>query len=568
MLSESWGGPMARHVKPISRIADYYYHGSARWLILSLAGVAQLLAGVVQPPAQMPPAAATEPASLSGVVTNTVTGAPVLRAHVSIRNSGGLEQEYGAITNGEGKFTMTQLPPGHYTVSVERAGFVMSRNPPGTSFTDVKLSPGDKKENFKLTLVPTGAINGRAFDAAGEPMQGVGVTAEGGSGGANATTDDQGQFRVGGLQPGKYRVKASPQAMPLPPETHTDGTTEVHYSPTYYPDSLAEKQAARVEVQPAAELTGIDIHLVRTPIVSVSGKVSGLPPGSRNVSIDVQPTSGMGGSSQSGSIVKPDGSFAIWRLDPGKYSLVAAIWGQDGRNRLQSAPVEIEVAGVNLEHIDMRMIPPFDIPVQLHFEDDQARQVPQLPAQPGQPPPPAPTRRVSLGLLIGAQMPMFAEIEAGDSATLEKAQPGLYHLAISWRPAYVKSIRIGSVETEGDTLDVRNGLVGPVTVVVSSNACEVSGTVSGSQETAPGVQVALVRPMEYGRPDLNLVTTGAGGTYKFAGVPPGKYKLLVVEDDVLSVIMRGQGTEDYEDIAESLDLHAGDKIVKDLKQRK
>jgi uncharacterized protein (DUF2141 family) len=517
--------------------------------------------------AQTPPAA-TEPASLSGAVANSVTGAPVLRAHVSIRSSGGSEQQYGAITNGEGKFTMTQLPPGHYTVSVERAGFVMPRNPAGTSFTDVKLSPGDKKESFNLTLVPTGAISGRVFDAAGEPMQGIRVTAEGGSGGESATTDDKGQFRVGGLRPGKYRIKAAPQTTPLPPETRTDGTADVHYSPTYYPDSLAEKQAARVEVQPAAELTDIDIRLARTPIVSVSGKVSGLPPGAKNVSIDVQRTSGMGDSSQSGWTVKPDGTFAIWRLDPGKYTLVAAIWGQDGRNRLQSAPVEIEVAGVNLEHIDMRMIPPFDIFVQIHFEDDQARQVPQ-PAQPGQPPHPAPTRRVSLEPLVGAHMaPLTADIEAGDAATLEKVQPGLYHLAISWRPAYVKSIRIGSVETEGDTLDVRNGAVGPVTVVVSSNACEVSGTVSGSQDPGPGVQVALVRPMENGRPNLNIVATGAGGAYKFAAVPPGKYKLLVVDDDALSVILRSRGMEDDEDIAESLDLHAGDKIVKDLKQRK
>jgi hypothetical protein len=508
-------------------------------------------------------------ASLSGAVTNSITGAPVLRAHVSIRSSGGSEQQYGAITNGEGKFTMTQLPPGHYTVSVERTGFVMPRNRAGTSFTDVKLSQGDKKENFTLTLVPTGAIRGRVLDAAGEPMQGVRVTAEGGNNAESAPTDDQGQFRIGGLHPGKYRVKAAPQTMAFPPETRTDGTADVHYSPTYYPDALADKQAAQVEVQPAAELTEIDIHLVRTPIVNVSGKVSGLPPGARNVSIDVQRNSGMGDSSQSGSVVKPDGTFAIWRVDPGKYTLVAAIWGQGGQNRLQSAPVEIEVAGANLEHIDMRMIPPFDVPVQIHFEDDQARQVPQPPLQPGQPPRPPPIRRVSLQSLVGARMSQLnAEIEASDSATLEKVQPGLYRLAISWRPAYVKSIRIGSVETEGDTLDVRNGSAGPVTVVISSNACEVSGTVSDSQAPAPGVQVALVRLMENGRPDLNMATTAADGTYKFAGVAPGKYNLLVVDGDSLGVILRGQSMEDYKDVAESLDLHAGDKIAKDLIQRK
>jgi hypothetical protein len=132
----------------------------------------------------------------------------------------------------------------------------------------------------------------------------------------------------------------------------------------------------------------------------------------------------------------------------------------------------------------------------------------------------------------------------------------------------VKSIRIGSVETEGDALDVRNGSVGPVTVLVSSNACEVSGTVIGPQDPAPGVQVALVQPVENGRPDVNIITTGADGAYKFAGVRPGRYKLLVVDDDALAVILRSQGMEDYEDSAESLDLHAGDKIAKDLKQHK
>src|SRR5580658_9928114 len=79
-------------------------------------------------------------ASLSGAVTNSVTGAPVLRARVSVTlSSAGSAQQYGATTNGEGQFTITQLPPGHYTVSVERAGFVMMRNPAGQPFIEVKL---------------------------------------------------------------------------------------------------------------------------------------------------------------------------------------------------------------------------------------------------------------------------------------------------------------------------------------------------------------------------------------------------------------------------------------------
>src|SRR6202050_1928479 len=124
--NNSWRGPMACDVKSLSLIAAD--HRRSRWLLLLLTSMANIAA-------QTPPAAAAaELASLSGAVTNSVTGSPVLRAHVSIRSAGGSEQQYGAMTNGEGKFTMTQLPPGHYTVSVEHTGFVMSRNRGGTSF--------------------------------------------------------------------------------------------------------------------------------------------------------------------------------------------------------------------------------------------------------------------------------------------------------------------------------------------------------------------------------------------------------------------------------------------------
>src|SRR5580692_2505633 len=114
MASKSWRGPIASDVKPLSLKADY--HCRLRYLLLFLA------ANVT---AQTPPASAnTGVATLSGAVTNSVTGLPVLRAHVSITlNSAVSQRQYGAITNGEGQFTITQLPPGHYTVSVERAGF-------------------------------------------------------------------------------------------------------------------------------------------------------------------------------------------------------------------------------------------------------------------------------------------------------------------------------------------------------------------------------------------------------------------------------------------------------------
>jgi hypothetical protein len=194
------------------------------------------LAAAVNMEAQTPPSsAAAEPASLSGIVTTSITGAPVTRAHVTIRGTGEIQRIFGAMTDGEGKFTMTKAPPGHYSFSAEHLGFVMPSSQ-DASPADVTLGPGDKKEDLKLTLVPTGAISGRVLGAAGDPVEGVSVTAEGSWGDEGGSTDDKGEFRIGGLHPGKYRVKATPQTTQLPPETRTDGTTDVHYSPRTIPN--------------------------------------------------------------------------------------------------------------------------------------------------------------------------------------------------------------------------------------------------------------------------------------------------------------------------------------------
>jgi len=503
------------------------------------------------------------PAGVSGTVTNSLTGEPILRAHVMVSclpdGPPRDRQAYGALTNEKGKFSVTGLPPGNCAVNAERMGFVT--NMTGASYP---LASGAHKEDFKLTLTPTGAITGRVLDSAGEPSQGIQVSADGPRGNAaGVATDDKGQFRLGGLRPGKYRVKAVPQTLPFPPEIRSDGSTEIHDSATYFPDSLSAKTAQRVEVKAGADVSAVDIRLVRTPIIEASGRVTGLPAGFKNVMVSVEPA-GQGAS------VNANGTFTLWRLDPGKYTLVANSYS--GQSSLMSAPLDIEIAGANLEHLELRMIPPFDIAGHMSFEDEQAREPAKPPAQPGQKAPPAPPpepRRVELHpLQQQTGQSASAVIGADDSFTLQKVQPGRYRVAINWGSGYVKSLRAGDTESEGDILDVRNGSAGPLTVTVSANFCEVSGTVSdfkGPVDNAP----VILEPAE-DPSNIRLALTDSTGAYKFGAVPPGKYKLIPVgeEDAPIVIGLPDQSLEDYDEVAESLDLRAGDKIGKDLTQRK
>ncbi len=137
-------------------------------------------------------------------------------------------------------------------------------------------------------------------------------------------------------------------------------------------------------------------------------------------------------------------------------------------------------------------------------------------------------------------------------------------MSINWGSGYVKSVRVGETETEGGILDVRNGSAGPLTVTVSSNFCEVSGTVSDSKGPVTDASVVLVALEDLS--NFQVRRSDSSGTYKFR-IPPGKYKLAAVDDDSLA-LGRGEILDDYEAVTESLDLGAGDKITKDLVKRK
>src|ERR1039457_2303809 len=123
-------------------------NSAALWLLAAAA------AGMAQIP---PPKADEKPASVEGEVRNSVSGMPVERAHVSLRRyNNGAYDKYGALTNAEGKFSITGIPAGgNYQVTLDRVGYVA---PLEATRTMVNLSPDEKKVSFRLKLIPVGAF--------------------------------------------------------------------------------------------------------------------------------------------------------------------------------------------------------------------------------------------------------------------------------------------------------------------------------------------------------------------------------------------------------------------------
>jgi len=172
------------------------------------------------------------PAAVSGAITNSVTGAPIPRVHV-VLHPDDQRHFYGALSDGDGRSTIASVAPGHYSVEMQRTGFLTPLDAGANRFFE--LTAGQKKD-LSLTLLPSGSISGQVLDAAGEPMESISVTAEGGWSGMNSVnTDNTGRFRLSGLSPGKYRVRASPMNLPFRPNTapteRRKPTTPVHTSP-------------------------------------------------------------------------------------------------------------------------------------------------------------------------------------------------------------------------------------------------------------------------------------------------------------------------------------------------
>jgi protocatechuate 3,4-dioxygenase beta subunit len=322
----------------------------------------------------------TQLTTMNGVTQSTSMGGPPRRA----------------ITDQQGAFEFTGLAAGVYQLSASASQYAPqylgmsygAKRPSGMGSFDpgesISLSDGETFDRAVIALPRGGVISGRVLDDAGVPLARVQVSgvffpmpARRPMRSANATTDDLGQFRLFGLQPGDYAVAAEPRNMSFMPPGQPDpeGGDRTGFLTTYYPAAADEATAQRIPVRANAETPGIEIRVMVGRLFTLSGFVTdsqGHPVA--RTSGQLMPANAMlgGGFSMSGFLTDEQGRFQMRSVPAGSYRLIvrprSMTPGEAPGPEPESAVVPITVAGADLENIVILTSPGVTISGRLAFE--------------------------------------------------------------------------------------------------------------------------------------------------------------------------------------------------------
>jgi hypothetical protein len=519
------------------------------------------------------------PASIAGVVLNSLTGKPLDGVHVRLVGFGSdhwLTSVYGAMSNAAGRFSIEAVPPGVYIVALERRGFIMVPAKNGFAAQGaVELKPGERQQDVALEMAPRSVIAGRVIDEYGEPMMGITVDAlplgpqvVPALSRTQVPTDDRGEFRLS-VPPGKYYLKARNWASQGhgPSEIRSDGTVESDYLETYYPGATSIDAATPVEAKPGEEIHP-EFRLARSPVLSISGVVIGIPETATSVGVNVEwgpdPSTIQSGSTQPWAASSHEGlsdKFQLAHLAPGFYRISAVC--EVGEARWQSQVVEISLFDSNVEDVRLALTRGFEVTGSVAWDSASTpvatREKPSI-------------RLQGIGSFALAGFSM-AEVASDGVFTMQDVFAGRYRVVAEPMPenGFVKAVLLNGAPVPDGILDLSGGAEGArLKIVLSAFGGQISGRVEDERGAVPSLfdnVILFPEPEEIpAREQVRFSAVGTDGAYAFHGLAPGRYRLSAVSrsgmswwHDLKAEINRLHTTADVIEIKE------GDVIVRNLK---
>ena len=521
------------------------------------------------------------PGSIAGVVRSDSTGQPLRRAQVLLSPAETGGSSLIQTTDERGKFSFPKVIPGTYSVTVERDGYLKQtagrigayKMPP-----IFLLQPGQDVGSFDFRLTPWGIVSGKVkFDDA-EPA--VGVTIQlyreyyrrgrhGWEVAASTRTNDLGEYRVHGLEPGSYYVAALYQAPQRPANVQEQRPTdapgksreELSYAVTFYPEVQKLSDAVALRLSPGQELGSIDIFLTLVHTVRLHGRVTSALSGVvvEGPSITLRWNDAENTASVSAPVdvtFDKQHNFEIKGVTPGPYLILT---GGTDEGKPLSARTAISVGDADVEALSIVIGPQQNWKGKIVVDGDQSITLP------------------GLGVELLPRRATASPVRAYVDKNLEFAVPFLpqetYDLTVLNLPedVYLVAVRVGKSDRLSSGLAAEpGGDPQEMEVVLSTRGGKVLGravTAADSSVVATGASVLLIPDPPLGRSSAyKLAYADRYGNFLMHGVAPGNYIALAWfdqppcevnnPDDLAACKAQGVKLQVSEDALESIQVTA------------
>ncbi len=495
--------------------------------------------------------------SIQGSVTAAGTGDPLRKAFVRLRASG---KTYPAVTNDAGAFAIKSVEPGSYILEAERQGFVESQYSDANGRPiRLRLTPGDKLTGIDFKLTPQAVISGRVVDDDGDvwfhaQVELSRVVWEHGrkrlQGFSGAEVDDQGQFRIPQLPPGKYYLAAEPDARWESNNRPATKAPALRLQPTWYPSSREVDGASAILLEPGQQVAGLEIRLQRGTVYRIRGSVSGsesipeFPDRGqffrRTISAELK--SGVAANSY-GGVSKPDGSFEIPGVPPGSYEILI----RQGWPSIILGRAAVQVNDRDVDDLSIALIAPRPLQGKIRIEGDPSMKPSGL----------------TVTLISLERRSWSQSTESHDDGNFTFALVGSERYRVRIQGAltaafYLKELRYGETESSDGTISVA-GAGDILAVTVSTRGARLVARISDAA-TTPSQVVLIPAP---GHGDALAAVADQNGGFAFDNLAPGAYKLYAFQDVPDGLWEDPDFVKQIEDRGVDIQLKEGDAASKE-----
>jgi len=496
--------------------------------------------------------------SIEGIVVRVGTNEPIAGTRVTLSRSDAVTSSPQPATVGTdagGVFVFRELDAGSYRMEAARNGYVRQEygqrifNGPGTP---IALGPGQVLKDLAIRLTPSGSIEGRVTDSAGNPFVGIPVELLRRTFDANGQrilhlsgstrTNDRGEYRLYWITPGRYYVNAGSTKGSIGlARTSGNSPNEIgeNYEAAYYPGVTDVSQASIVEVRPGDQVSAIDVTVGRQRMHRIRGRVidarTGRFPSTPNISISYLSPTGLNATlypDVSESYDSTTGVFELRDISPGSYVLGAAVPEKPsdpeaGLDLEATVLAPVTISDSDVENVILTVPPAVSLPGRLKIEGQS------LSAVPG-----AARIRVQLEASINgvvmpsvpASQPQFQWANSDGTFILSNLPPGEYRVRVAGLPPdyYVKDARLGQSDVFNEPMHFSGSASSPLDVALSPNGGRIDGTiVNDKQEPMRGTEAVLIPDRQRDRTDLyKTATSDQSGHFAIRGIPPGDYKVF------------------------------------------